>query len=151
MGYGLSGFSALAPQPVGNPRFDSFVKAMLVLSAWRYTKGYGGHTAAVMVMHCLRNRHAAGWGTWLDVIDRMPKFSATLEIPTGFPDQWNRDFVRLLSEVDGVMDSTSKDLSNKSLYFGDLNNVTNDWFLTSICRNAEHRRVADLNSLVFWD
>lgn len=145
------GYSAPTAQPVGNPRYENFIKAQLALAAWRYTKDSGGsHLAPIMVMHCLRNRHVAGWGTWLDIIDRMPKLSATLEIPTGFPDQWDRHFVKVLSEVDGVMDSTSKDLSNKALYFGDLSKVDNPWFIDNISRNPEHARVADMNTLVFW-
>lgn len=151
MGYALSGYSVAPSSPVGNPRYENFMKAQLVLAAWRYTKDCGGsHLAPIMVMHCLRNRFVAGWGTWLDIIDRMPKFSATSEVPTGFPDQWDRHFVKVLSEVDGVVDSTSKDLVNKGKYFGDLNKVDNPWFLENIARNPEHERVANMGTLVFW-
>jgi len=152
MGYSV-GLGYGAPpqaQTVGNPRFESLIKSLLCLTAWRFGKEYGGHLPTLMIMHCLRNRHTAGWSPWLQIIENVPKFSATLEQPTGMPETWDRNFVKILSEVDSVMDSTSKDLVNKAKYFGDLNNVTNPWFLENIARNPEHTRVADMGTLVFW-
>lgn len=64
-------------------RQDDFLKSQLVLTGWLYGQQYGGWRAAAMVMSVLMNRVRLGWGTLLDVLEKMPKYAATEEIPTG--------------------------------------------------------------------
>lgn len=153
MAYEMPSCSIGAPQStIGTSRFENVIRAELALVAWRWGRSYGGSQAMSMVAQCLANRHRKGWGTFLQIIERIPKFAATLEMPIGFPDTWDRAFLKLLTEIDSITDGTSKDTTNGSLYFGDLNNITNDWFLTEICRSGNHHRVADCaGTLVFWD
>jgi hypothetical protein len=155
MAYTLGNYGIAAPAPqttVGNARFESVVKAELSLYAWRVGKVYGGHQAMLAVAHCIANRHKRGWGPWLAIIESIPKHSATLESPSGMPSAWDRDFLRLLSEIDPIVDQTARDTTNGALFFGDLNNITNPWFLENIARSPEHQRVGDCaGTLVFWN
>jgi hypothetical protein len=150
MAYQLGNYGVnSAPQTsIGNARFESFVKSELALVAWRFGKDYGSHVSSMLIAQVLANRQKAGWGTWLDVIQNIPKYAATLDQPTGFPTAWNRDFLRILTEIDSVVDGTAKDGTNGGLFWADLNNVTNEWFLEEICRKKT--RCGDMGSLVFF-
>ena len=122
-----------------------------MLFGWRAGNEYGGHLGSCMIMSCLANRQRLGWGTWLDILDNVPNFSATLEQPTGTPQIWEPGFVRLLHEVEAIYDG-SQDYSKGALYWADLAKpITNQWFRDKILNNMEiHGKVADMNSLTFF-
>jgi hypothetical protein len=147
----MSALGYAGQQSIGSNRYESIVKAVLSLTAWRYGKAYST-PGMVMIAQCIANRHRAGQGTFFQVIERIPKYAATLEIPAEeYPSAWDRDFLRLLPEIDAVVDGTGKDTTNGALYWADINNVTNEWFLTHIARNPERNRCADCaGTLVFW-
>ena len=130
-------------------RQDDFQKAQLVLTGWRHGREYGGHLASCIIMSCLANRQRAGWGNWLDVIDRIPERSATIEQPTGTPLIWEPGFTRLLHEVEAIYDG-SQDYAKGAVYwFDSAKPVTNPWFQTHIL--DEHRiKLGDMNSLMFF-
>lgn len=130
-------------------RQDDYQKAKLVEAGWLYGHKYGGHLASVMIMSCLANRQRLGWGSWLEILNSIPKYSATIEQPTGTPVIWEPAFIRLLHEVEAVADG-SKDFSNGAVYwFDSAEPVTNPWFKEKIL--DEHRsRVSDMNSLMFF-
>lgn len=131
-------------------RQDDYQKAKLVEAAWRFGKEYGGHLASCMVMSCLANRTRLGWGNWLEVIDRIPAYSATIEQPTGTPSIWEPSFVRLLHEVEGIY-SGQQDYAKGGVYWCDLRHVETDFFKEKILGNpAQHPRVADMNSFAVF-
>jgi len=132
-------------------RYEDLTKGEVALVAWRHGKDYGGHLASLMVAHCLRNRFVAGWGTWFRIIETIPQHSAILEQPSGWPDQWDRNFLKVLVDMDAIFDGTAKDLSNKAVYWADTAKIDNPRFLEKVARNPEHHRVADMGSLQFWD
>jgi len=132
-------------------RPDDFQKSQLVLVSWRYGQEYGGYLPALMIMNCIANRVKGGWGTWLDVINRIPYFSAQIEQPTGFPQIWQPDFTRLLHEVEGVYSNAANDLSKGGLYWADLRRVDNSWFRDHILKFPEiHPRIVESNSLAIF-
>jgi hypothetical protein len=139
-------------------KIEDLQKAKLVELAWRFGQSYnGGYLAGQMVMSTLANRVRAGWGSWLDVIERVPNFMAENELPPlKYPGVWEGNFVKLLHVVDGVFDGSALDLSKGALYWGDLNKIERPWFRDKIVDavNAEglrqHPRVADMNSLAFF-
>jgi hypothetical protein len=123
------------------------MKAQLVTVGWRYGREYGGHLAACMVMSCLMNRVRLGWGTLLEVLDRIPNFAATEEAPTGTPAIWSPEFVRLLHEVEAIYDG-SQDHSKGAVYWADLRFVTTPFFKDKILADQEHHpRVLEMNTL----
>jgi hypothetical protein len=132
-------------------RQDDYIKSHLVLTGWRWGKEYGGHLAPCMVMCCLANRVRLGWGTWLEVLDRVPQYAAQTEVPSGTPSIWEPGFVRLLHEVDAIYDGSSTDYSNGGLYWADLRRIDTEFFKQKILGNpTQHPRVADMNSLTIF-
>lgn len=120
---------------------------------WRFGQQYaGGHLAGQMVMHCIANRVRCGWGSWLEVISRIPLFMAENEMPPlDFPSVWNGAFVKLLHAVDGIYDGAATDLTKGALYWGDLNHIERQWFKERVMGDHDaHPRVADMNALSFW-
>lgn len=130
-------------------RQDDFMKSQLVLTGWRWGKQYGGHLAACIVMSCIMNRVRLGWGSVLEVLDRLPNFAATTEMPTGTPSPWEPGFIRLLHEVEGIYDGSGEDYSKGSLYWCDSRDINTQFFRDKILADPEvHRRVADMNTLM---
>jgi len=133
-------------------RFEDFAKSIIALTAWSYASHYGSQVPQLMVAQVIANRARRGWGSILDVVDRMPRYEAAPPTTEGLPDSWDKAFLRVLAEIDPIYDGTSKDTTNGGLYFGDLNDIQNPSFLEKIARNPEHHRVADCaGTLVFWD
>jgi hypothetical protein len=150
---------------------DSFIKSQLVCAGWRYGTLYGGgHLAGTMVMCAIANRVRAGWGSWLQVLDRLPAFAAEKDIPPiVYPSLWEPNFVKMLHAVEGIYSGSATDLTqgqtvvdNKpksgGLYFGMLNKIERPWFKEFVIDAINpatglklHNRVADMNSLSFWD
>lgn len=128
-------------------RQDDYQKTKLVEVGWRWGREYGGHLAACMVMSVLANRVQAGWGTWLEVIDRIPNFSAQEDQPTGTPTLWEPSFVRLLHEVEAIFDG-SQDYSKGALYWCDTRRITTPFFKDKIVADPSiHPRVCEMNTL----
>lgn len=126
-------------------RSEHFVKSQLALAAWREAHHYGGSNPMIMVACGLANRVRAGWGSWLQVIDQIPVFSAVNldEQPTGQPDLMDPNVVHLLQAIDGIYDGNAQDLAAGGLYFCDLGKVTRLWFRENIMQKPhEHPRAA---------
>jgi len=132
-------------------RQDDFIKGQVVLTGWRYGHEFGGYLGSCIVMSCLANRQKLGWGNWLDILDSIPKYSATTEQPLGTPSIWEPNFVRLLHEVEGIYDG-SKDHSSGAIYWFDSSKpVTNLWFKEKILDDSiAHPRVGNMNSLMLF-
>lgn len=101
-------------------------------------------------MSCLANRQKLGWGNWLEIIDRIPEKSATIEQPKDWPSIWEPQFVRLLHECEAIFDG-SQDYAKGAVYWFDSSKpVTNPWFQEKILDNLQaHPKVGDMNSLIF--
>lgn len=115
-----------------------------------------------MIMHVLANRQAAGWGSWLKIVETIPQFMAENELPTlVYPPIWEPSFIKLLHAVDGVFDRSVPDTSKGALYWGDLAKIERVWFQDRIVNGTKenfegvlipaHRRVANMNGLNFFD
>ena len=131
-------------------RQDDYQKAQLVTVGWRHGREYGGHLAACLIMSCLGNRVRLGWGSWLEVIDRIPAFAAEFVMPTGTPSIWEPNFVRLLHEVESVYDGTS-DYSKGAVYWCDLRRIETPFFRDKIIgQPLEHPRIIDMNTLTLF-
>ncbi len=149
---------------------DFYCQAKLVEMGWRFSQSYvgAGHIAGQMIMQTLMNRVRAGWGSVLQVIDRIPNHMAENEIPPlVHPSIHEPTFVKLLQAVDGVFDGAINDLSKGALYWGSLNRIEREWFREKIVLAKKsvnisdgglelvevpaHQRVANMNDLNFWN
>lgn len=134
-------------------RQDQFIKAQLALAAWRHGHRYGGVQSMLLMAHAIANRQRAGWGEWLDVIDRIPLFSARNleEQPGGQPSLADPNFIRLLQEIDGIYDASREDPTHGSLYWGDMSEITRDWFKQEIVAKPDvHPRTVNCALLQCW-
>jgi hypothetical protein len=140
-------------------KHDDFVKGQLVAMGWRFGQVYGGGPlAGQMVMSSLANRVRAGWGSWLDVLERVPQTMAESELPPlKFPSVWEPSFVKLLHAVDSIYEYSLSDMTHGGLFWCDLNNIGRPWFQEKIIAPIQeltglrqHPAVANMNSLTFF-
>jgi len=131
-------------------RQDDWHKSHLVTVGYNFGKEYGGHLASLMIMGCLANRVRRGWGSWADVINSIPKYSAEEVKPYILPSVWDQNFIRLLTEVDGVFEGSAKDMSCGAVYWCDNRRITRKWFLDEIVRSGHYEIVANMNSLTLY-
>ena len=126
---------------------------------WRFGQSYGGGPiAGQMVMQAIANRVRAGWGSWLDVIERVPLYMAEAELPPlKFPSVWEPAFVKLLHSVDAAYEYSMTDMVKGALDWGDLARLERSWFKTKIVDAMQestglrqHPLVANMNGLSFW-
>lgn len=109
-------------------------------------------------MSIVANRVRGGWGSWLQMIDRIPNYMAENEIPPlTHPPIFEPSFVKLMQCVDGIFDNSTKDMSNGALYWGDLTNLQSPWFREKIvdAKNPvtgerQHPMIGNINSLSFF-
>jgi len=102
-------------------------------------------------MSVLMNRVRAGWGTVMEVLDRLPNFSATTNLPTGTPSIWEPGFVRLLHEVEAIYDG-SQDYAKGALYWCDTRDINTEFFQKRILADPElHPRVLEMNTLACFE
>jgi hypothetical protein len=131
-------------------RQDDYIKSRLVTVMWQNGRDYGGHLASCMIGSVLANRFRLGWGTWLQVLDNIPKYSATIEQPAGTPAIWEPEFVKLLHEVEGIFDGT-QDYAKGGLYWADTRYIETDFFKDKILADKErHPSIGSMNSLMIF-
>jgi hypothetical protein len=121
-----------------------------VTVGYNYGKEYGGHLAACMIMNCVANRVRNGWGSWLEVIDSIPKYAAEEKVFNKLPSIWDQNFIKLLTEVDGIYEGSAKDLSCGATYWCDTRKITRDWFLKEIVRSNNYEASANMTSLTCY-
>jgi hypothetical protein len=144
-------------------RQDDFVKAQVVLFAWRQGQEYGGWKSAAMIMSVLANRVKAGWGNWIEVYQTIPKYAAHPYVETGMPDLWDESFTNILHEVDTIYAGTQnyamsmppKNLGyaippQGALYWADTRRITTPFFKNKIQYNLEHPIIGGMNTLVLY-
>jgi hypothetical protein len=139
---------------------DDYIKGRLVALGWQFSKSYigAGHIAGEMIMHAISNRVKVGWGSWLQIVDRVPMFMAENELPPlEHPSVWDAGFVKLLHAVDGVYDNSMPDKSKGALYWCDLAKIEKPWFKEKIVDALEpstglrrHPIIANMNGLCFF-
>jgi len=143
-------------------KIEDIQRVKLFEVGWRFGQAYsGGHVASQMIMHCLANRYRSGWGSWLEIIDKVPAFMAENELPPlEFPTAWNGSFIKVCHVVDGIFDGSVQDISKGALYWADLTKIEREWFRTRIIDPVkeegpqaglrQHPIVANINSLSFF-
>lgn len=131
-------------------RQDDWQKAILVNFGYANGKEWGGHLASCAIMSCMMNRVRLGWGSVSEVIASAPKYAAEESLPVIMPSIWDQNFIRILTEVEGIYDGSAKDLSCGGIYFCDLRRIERPWFLDEIIRSGNYAPVANMNSLTFY-
>jgi hypothetical protein len=112
-----------------------------------------------MIGSIIANRVRKGWGNWLEVIDRIPRFAAIKEMPVVMPEVWSPLFVKFLHEVDAIYDGSKNYASFKTqdgtpvdaLYWCDSRFIETDYFRDKIIGQPDiHKRIGDMNTLLLY-
>jgi hypothetical protein len=125
-------------------RQDDFQQALVILECWRQGCDFGNHQIPTIIAGCLGNRVRLGWGSWLEVLKNVPKFSAVLEQPNRdkVPDIWEPNFIKLLHNISGIWDGSIADPALGGIYWADLSKgkagITNQWFQEKIIDSPAH-------------
>jgi hypothetical protein len=140
-------------------RQDDYQKGKLVDVMLAHGAVYGGHLAGCIIGSVIANRVRKGWGSWIEVINRIPKLSATTEMPVAVPEIWEPMFVKFLHEVDGIYDGSKNYASFKThdgsqvdaLYWCDSRFIETDYFKEQILGQRErHPKIGDMNTLLLF-
>lgn len=138
-------------------RQDDYIRGKLVEMGWRWgTRYVGGHLAGQMIMCAIANRVRAGHGSYLQVIDSIPKYMAENEMPPlEHGSIWQAEFVKLLHAVEGIHDGTAPDMSKGAFYWADLSHIERTWFKNLVAATNDdglrvHPMVASIGSLSFF-
>jgi len=116
---------------------DEFKGVLLALVAWREARGEGdspGEKLDAMraVMHVIRNRVAAGWGDWDDVITRRNQFAA-MSVPGDsqlvvWPDEDVPLFMAAMGLANTVYYGEDRDPTGGALYYANTKHLNQPWF-----------------------
>ena len=130
-------------------RSADYLKMKLFETAWRESGGRAG-IYGVMVAWCLANRVRRNMGTWLEVLQNVPRYRAAEPDVTGeFPRLFEPAVQMLLHAVDDIYDNRGEDKSNGGLYWSFTELGANDWFKEFII-GGEYSVTAIQNSLKIW-
>ena len=139
---------------------DDYIKAKLCDFAWREGSRHGGTNNMLACAFVIRNRVAAGWGDWLEVLANAPTHAATVyeaELFPPQPDIREPNFRRLLQLVEALWDGSMVDnitcnpKKEKALYYAELDKVNREWFMENICRKPDiHPRTSIVGPVTFF-
>ncbi len=127
-------------------RQDDFRCAHVVLEVWRQGSDFGNSQVPLMILGCLANRVKLGWGEGLDVLQKIPQFSATTEQPNRdkWPNIWEPNFVKLLHLAPAVMDGSAVDPASGAVYWADTRRIETQFFKEKIIGRPDvHSRAAN--------
>jgi hypothetical protein len=136
--------------------YENYIKAKLVDVAIEDAYHQGGSDPMLAVAQVMANRVKAGWNDWQGVIDNAAQTRGTQWADRPKIDPRDGGFRELLRKVDdiyhGIADDTNVNLEeHKSLYYAELNNITNPWFQENILNDLdEHPRIATVGQLTFF-
>jgi len=114
---------------------EDFEKGILALLCWREARGEG--IDGMLAVACVVANRVRAWKkSWCEVIDAHDQFSSmTVKGDSQtivYPDVRDPLFLRLIQALDAIYEGRSKDVTNGALYYGDLQDVTSDWFKVHI-------------------
>ena len=132
---------------------DTFTRAQMARFAMEEGERHGG-VANMMATACvLRNRVFAGWGSWIDVVQRAPEKRATVYPASGLIDWKSGNARTFLNRLDGVYTGEELDLTEGAQFYceprADLK--LEQWFQDEVLGNPdEHPRVAHVGPVWFY-
>jgi len=143
---------------------DEFKGVLLALVGWREARGEGNAPSEKLeamraVMHVIRNRVAAGWGDWDEVITRRNQFAA-MSVPGDsqlvvWPEEDVPLFMAVLGLANAVYYGEDKDPTGGALYYANTKHLDqpwfSEWFRRDIVGNPEkHPQTARIRNHAFF-
>jgi hypothetical protein len=142
--------------------YENYIMALLANFAVEEGYRYGGTDCALAIAQVIANRVTEGWfgGDWRRVIEDAPSKRGTVHEKRFEYDTREPAFRQIISQIDDIYYGTANaDGVNirsikgvvKSLYYCQLNNVTNLWFQQNILSDMKnHPRLAVVGQLYFF-
>lgn len=130
---------------------DTYSRAQVARFCIEVAAHYGGVNDMLCIAFVLRNRVAAGWGNWLDVLADAPAKSGSAP-PGQAPDIRTSNVRSFLQKVEAVISGEDQeDMTNGALFYTDMNQPQREWFQANILDNQQdHRRCAQAPPLLFF-
>lgn len=130
---------------------ETFIRAEMARFAIEEAERHGGVTNMMAVAHVLRNRVFAGWGDWLEVVQRAPEKRATL-YPAYMPNLRSTSVRALLNQIDEVYTRAElNDITGGALFYFQPGLPTAEWFDREVIgRPADHPRCAHIGPIWFF-
>jgi hypothetical protein len=133
---------------------ETYIRAQMVRFAIQQGARYGGTSCMIAIAFTLRNRVFAGWGSWLEMVEKAPSHLANREIP-------EEDIGRVLRSGDGRImlarideiyaRPESEDITGGALFWVDPNLPIVEAFKKDVIgRPEEHARIAHIGPLWFF-
>lgn len=131
---------------------DTYVKAQMARFAIEEGAQHGGVNNMLAVAQVLRNRVFAGWGDWLEVVERAPeKRAAVLEAEK--PNLRTGNVRVLLNRIEEIYSRADlSDMTGGALFYWEPGKgETAKWFQEEVLARAEdHPRVAHIGLVWFF-
>ena len=132
-------------------RAEEFFKMAMIQKCWSYAQHLGGVDPMLGVLHVIKNRIDAGWGTCGHVLETMEKWEAAPPVTTKHPDLWDRRFQMILGQIDAIWDGTHRpDVSNGAVYFGDTTEYYESVVPRTRCPKPAENALRDTGSWTYW-
>jgi hypothetical protein len=133
---------------------ETYVRAQMVRFAGEQAGRYGGVSCMLAIAFVLRNRVFAGWGSWLEVVERAPSRLANSDLK---PDEMGPVLRSgngriMLARIDEIYSRPdAEDITGGALFWVDPQlAIAPDFKREVIDRQAEHPRVAHIGPLWFF-
>jgi hypothetical protein len=131
---------------------DTYIRAQMARFAIEEGGRHGGVNNMLAVAQVLRNRVFAGWGDWLEVVQRAPEKRATI-YPPHMSELRSGNVRVLLNKIDDVYTKAdAEDLTAGALFYVEPGFPVAEWFKTEVLdRPDEHRRTAHVGPVWFFN
>lgn len=132
---------------------DDLNKSLLLILAWREARG-DGLLAMRAVMHVVKNRVTAQWGSWDSMIEKHNQFSSISVLGDTQTIVWPKDSDGdgLFDLVEAVYNGTDSDNTNGALFYAREDEdliKTSPWYVHNIISNPKHPIVAKIGTQTF--
>lgn len=130
---------------------DTYIRAQLAQFAITEGERHGGLNNMLAIAHVLRNRVFAGWGDWVEVVQRAGEKRVTV-YPEYMPNLRSGNVRVLLNKIDDVYTrADATDLTGGALFYFEPGYPVPDWFCKEVINKSEdHPRCAHIGPVWFF-
>lgn len=130
---------------------DTYIRAEMARFAIEEGERHGGVTNMLAIAHVLRNRVFAGWGDWVDVVQRAADKRGTIYAHY-MPNLRSGNVRALLNQIDEIYTRPEvTDPTGGALFYFEPGTPPAEWFTREIIgKSHEHPRSAHIGPVWFF-
>lgn len=134
---------------------DTYIRAQMARFAIEEGARHGGTRNMLAIAYVLRNRVFAGWGDWVQVVQRAGEKRANAAngwVVAEIPNLRHPDVRILLNQIDAIYTQADvQDLTGGALFYVEPNLPMAPWFKTEVLnRSEDHPRCAHIGPVWFF-